>query len=277
MIKFSTSVFFRLLAAACGAALTQVLLDFVDCMIVGHVLGSVALAGLELFMPIIDVMCAISLLVAGGTAVLHAEAMGRFDRARADEVFSTGVLVSVLLGLAGAIVLWFGLDAYLGLFGEGEALDAARAYGRAYAAVILVHPPMTLILTMVLEDGDDKLFSVSSVLVFVTNVAVSWFLAHAIGIAGCAWGTLAAVVAALASLFFHFRAKNCSLAFSRRFSVPLAGRILVANPGDALAELMDAGALLFINWFVVRRFGARRGERTRGRRQRQHGERQPDT
>lgn len=256
-MKFATSVFLRLLAAACGAALTEVLLDFIDCVIVGHVLGEFALAGLELYLPVVNTVSAIALLVAGGTAVLHAEAMGRFDRVRADAVFSTGVVVALLVGLAGALVLWFGLDVFLLLFGgEGEVVAAARQYGRVYAAVALFSPVMTLLITMVLADGDDAVFTVGSVLSFVVNVALSWSLAHTVGIAGCAWGTFAAVVVALVCLLFHFRTRNCSLKFRRQLSASLAGRILVANPGDALASLLEAVAMLFVNWFVVRRFGS---------------------
>lgn len=256
-MKFATTVFLRLLAAACGAALTEVLLDFVDCMIVGHVLGESALAGLELYLPVVNTVSAVALLVAGGTAVLHAEAMGRFDRVRADAVFSTGVVVALLVGLAGALVLWFGLDVFLHLFGgEGEPIAAARQYGRVYAVVALLFPVMTLLITMVLADGDDKVFTIGSVLAFVVNVSLSWSLARVIGIAGCAWGTFAAVVVGIACLLFHFRARNCSLKFRRQLSAPLAGRILVANPGDALASFLEAVAILFINWFVVRRFGA---------------------
>ena len=257
MIRFPTAVFLRLLAAACGAAVAEVLVDFIDCVIVGRVLGETALAGLELFLPVIGGVTALSLLAAGGTAILHAEAMGRFDRARADGAFSTGVFVSLALGLAAATALGFGLDAYLGFLGaDAQTLGFARAYGRAYVPVVLLLPLMHMLITMVLADGGDKTFTASAAAVFVVNVGTSWFLAQAFGIAGCAWGTLAAVVVAIACLLFHFRAKGCSLAFRFRFSAVQARRILVANPGDALSELADAVALLFANWFVVRRCGS---------------------
>ena len=256
-MKFSTSVFFRLLTAACGAALAETLVDFIDCVIVGHVLGETALAGFELFLPVTNVVGAGALLVAGGTAVLHSQAMGHFDRERANNVFSTGAIFSVLLGLVGAIVLWFGLDVYLGFFGaDDEVLAFTRAYGRVYGLVVLVYPLLVCLLTMVLEDGGDRVFSVASVATVVVDVVVSWLLARAFGIAGCAWGTLAAVVVAIAILLFHFRTKACSLAFRFGFSPAVARRILVANPGDPLSELMDAFTLIVINWFVVRRFGA---------------------
>ena len=256
-MKFSTSVFFRLLTAACGAALAETLVDFIDCVIVGHVLGETALAGFELFLPVTNVVGAGALLVAGGTAVLHSQAMGHFDRERANNVFSTGAIFSVLLGLVGAIVLWFGLDVYLGFFGaDDEVLAFARAYGCVYGLVVLVYPLLVCLLTMVLEDGGDRVFSVASVATVVVDVVVSWLLARAFGIAGCAWGTLAAVVVAIAILLFHFRTKACSLAFRFGFSPAVARRILVANPGDPLSELMDAFTLIVINWFVVRRFGS---------------------
>lgn len=256
-MKFASSVFLRLLTAACGAALAEVLLDFVDCMIVGNVLGEGALAGLGLFTPIICIVNAAALFVAGGTAVCHSEAMGRFDRARADECFSVGIYTAALLGAVGALALWFGLDGYLSLFGADEGvLSFARAYGRAYVPIVFLFPPMTVLVTMVLEDGDDRLFTFAAVGIFVVNVAASWILARSIGIAGCAYGTLLAELLAILIFLAHFRSKSCSLKFCARFSLPLAGRVLVANPGDAISELMDAVLMFFINGFVVWRFGA---------------------
>ena len=256
-MKFSTSVFFRLLTAACGAALGEVLVDFIDCVIVGRVLGETALAGLELFIPVIGIVSALSLLVAGGTAILHSGALGRFERARAEAAFSTGVIVALALGLVAAAALWFGLGAYLDFIGaDAETLAFARDYGRAYVPVVMLLPLMHVLIVMVLADGDERIFSIASICVCAVNVAASWQLARMFGIAGCAWGTLVAVASAIAILLLHFRTKGCSLAFRFRFSSTLAGRILVANPGDSVAELMDAAALLFVNWFVVRRFGS---------------------
>ena len=67
-------------------------------------------------MPVIEISLAVSLLIAGGTVVVHSGAMGGFDRRRADEVFSTGIILAVLLGSLGAVLLGVGLDAYLGFF-----------------------------------------------------------------------------------------------------------------------------------------------------------------
>ena len=256
-MKFTMSVFLRLLTAACGAAIAEVLLDFVDCVIVGRVLGESALAGLDLFLPVVGVVVALSVLVSGGTAIGYSEAIGRFDRVRADVAFSTGLFVSFALGVLLAAALWFGLDAYLGFIGaDAETLAFARDYGRAYVPVVLLLPVMNVLITMVLADGDEGIFTVASIIVFVFNVAASWLLARMIGIAGCAWGTFIAVVTAIAILLLHFRRQGCSFAFRFRFSAKLAGRILVANTGDAVSELMDAAALLFVNWFVVRHFGS---------------------
>ena len=65
-----------MLFAALGAALFEVLADFADCVIVGQVLGEAAVAGFELLMPVIEITLAVSLLIAGGTVVVHSEAMG---------------------------------------------------------------------------------------------------------------------------------------------------------------------------------------------------------
>lgn len=257
-MKFPTRVYFRILFAALGAAVFEILADFVDCLIVGRILGETAVAGFELLMPVIEITLAVSLLVAGGTVVVHSRSMGGFDRRRADEAFSTGIMLAVLLGLLGAVLLGVGLEAYFGFFpADAKTLGFARDYGYAYVPVVAALPLMSVLMAAVLEDGDSRVFTVSTVCGLVVRITASWVLVRRIGISGCAWGAFLSILISCGILCIHFFRKACSLALRPSFSLSSARRILVANPSGPLTEFAHVAILLFANWFVIRAFGSR--------------------
>ena len=258
-LNFSTVCFTRLIGASMAALVSAALLDFSDCVVVGRMLGATALAGLELFMPAANVIWFFGMLIAGGTAILHAEAMGRFDRARADAVFATGVALALLVGVFLAAALLVSADAYLALVGvDAATAGPARAYWRGYALAVLLQPLVILVMTMMFEDGGLRSAIVASFAALAANVLASVLFCGRFGAAGCAFGTGVGLVVELLAVVPHLRSDRCMLAFRHRPDFRLAGPIVRAAIGDASLVLFDAVVFLSVNGFIARRFGSER-------------------
>lgn len=104
-------------------------------------LGTDALAGMALVFPIVMLMQMTSGgAMGGGIASAIARALGRRDRAEAESLAWTGLLIGVGFGLFFTVVLWMGGEAlYRSMGGEGASLAAALTYSHiVFAAAVLI-------------------------------------------------------------------------------------------------------------------------------------------
>ena len=117
------------------AQLVNLLYNMVDRAFVGHIadVGSLALAGLGIVLPVTMIATAFSQLVGGGGAPRAAIAMGEGHYDRAENIL--GNCFIMLMGIGAALFIFFQVfcDPVLTLFGASEeTLPYASAYMRIY-------------------------------------------------------------------------------------------------------------------------------------------------
>jgi putative MATE family efflux protein len=120
--------------------LAQSATGLIETWWVSH-LGSAALAGMALVFPGFMTMQMLSGgAMGGGISSAIARALGRGNRAQADQLVLHAILINGVLGLAcSALVLAFGRPLYRALGGEGASLEAALAYSNVvFGGTVLV-------------------------------------------------------------------------------------------------------------------------------------------
>ncbi len=125
----------KLAVPAVVAQIINLLYNIVDRIYIGHIpeIGSAALTGVGLFMPLLMLLNAFAMLVGSGGAPRVGIALGRGDRAGAQRIM--GNCFALLLLLAAVLTVVFSLAAapLLRLFGASEAtLPYALEYARIY-------------------------------------------------------------------------------------------------------------------------------------------------
>lgn len=127
---------FKLAIPTVIAQLVNMLYNIVDRIYIGHIpeVGSLALTGVGVCMPIIMLVSAFACLVSSGGAPRASIAMGKGDHDSAEKIlagcFSLQIIVSVILTL---VILIFNRDLLL-LFGASEnTISYATSYMSLYA------------------------------------------------------------------------------------------------------------------------------------------------
>ncbi|MEG1610093.1 MAG: MATE family efflux transporter [Bilophila sp.] len=128
---------------AIAAMVVFSLYNIVDSIFIGHGVGSLALSGLAVTFPIMNLAFAFCLLVGVGGASICSIRMGQKDMDGAVRVLGTVLVLSVINGFVfGALALVF-LDSILILFG---ASAVTLPYARDFMQVILLGLPITYVM-----------------------------------------------------------------------------------------------------------------------------------
>ena len=130
------------------------LYNMADSIFIGHGVGALAISGLALTFPLMNLAAAFGSLVGVGASTLVAVKLGQKDYEGANKVLGNVLILNVVLGVAFTIAFLFLLDPVLYFFGASEN---TISYARDYMRIILygnVVTHMYLALLGVPEDGD---------------------------------------------------------------------------------------------------------------------------
>lgn len=229
------------------------LYNIVDSIFIGHGVGPLAIAGLAVTFPLMNLSAAFGTLVGVGATTMISVLLGQKNYEVANKVLGNVVILNIIIGLIFMGVSLAFLDPILYFFGASEN---TIGYAREYMQIILAGNAVThlyLGLNSVLRaSGNPKLAMMLTILSVLINIAVAPVLIFWLdmGISGAAIATVAAQVAALAIILAYFSRKDRILHFSRKI-FRLDWRIAKDSLAIGLAPfLMNAAACivtLFIN------------------------------
>ena len=111
------------------------LYNMVDSIFIGHGVGTMAISGLAITFPLMNLAAAFGSLVGVGAATLVSVRLGQKDYDTAQRVLGNVVVLNVIIGVMFTILCLLFLDPILRFFG---ASDATLPYARDYMQVILL-------------------------------------------------------------------------------------------------------------------------------------------
>ena len=203
---------------AIAAQMAASIYNVVDSIFIGRGVEPMALAGLGITLPLMNLAAAFGALVGAGGAALLSIKLGQKDHRAASLVLGNVVILNVIIGIT---VMLFGLvfmDKILYLFG---ASDDSLPYAKDFMQVILVGNVVTHMYfglsCLVRSCGFPKkamAITMMSVGVNVILAPLFIFVFHW-GIAGAAWATVISQLSALVVLLLHFADQKKYIHFDR--------------------------------------------------------------
>lgn len=116
------------------------LYNMVDSIFIGHGVGTMAISGLALTFPLMNLAAAFGSLVGVGASTLISVKLGQKDYDTAQRVLGNVVVLNILLGVAFTVVVMAFLDPILYFFGGS---DQTIGYARDYMQIILLGNAVT--------------------------------------------------------------------------------------------------------------------------------------
>ncbi len=169
------------------------LYNMVDSIFIGHGVGAMALSGLTVAKPFMDICAAFGTLVGVGASSLVAIKLGEKDYRSANDVLANVILLNVLLGALVMAVGLYWLDPILYAFG---ASDVTIAYAREYMEIILWGNILTHIYyglnSMLRSIGHPKIAMYATILAVVVNIILDpiFIFVLDMGVRGAALATM---------------------------------------------------------------------------------------
>ena len=111
------------------------LYNMVDSIFIGQGVGPLAISGLALTFPLMNLSAAFGAMVGVGASTLISMRLGQRDYDTAKQVLGNVVVLNTIIGIAFAVVMLCFLDPVLYFFGASEA---TLPYAREYMVVILL-------------------------------------------------------------------------------------------------------------------------------------------
>ncbi len=194
------------------------LYNMVDSIFIGHGVGTMAISGLALTFPLMNLAAAFGSLVGVGAATLISVKFGQKDYDTAQRVLGNVFVLNILLGVAFTVIVMAFLDPILYFFGGS---DETVGYARDYMYIILLGNTIThlyLGLNAVLRSSghpQKAMYATIATVIINTILDPVFIYGFGWGIRGAAIATIVAQIISLMWQLWIFSSKEELLHFHR--------------------------------------------------------------
>lgn len=194
------------------------LYNMVDSIFIGHGVGTMAISGLALTFPLMNLAAAFGSLVGVGAATLISVKLGQKDYDTAQRVLGNVFVLNILLGVAFTVIVMAFLDPILYFFGGS---DETVGYALDYMYIILLGNTIThlyLGLNAVLRSSghpQKAMYATIATVIINTILDPVFIYGFGWGIRGAAIATIVAQIISLMWQLWIFSSKEELLHFHR--------------------------------------------------------------
>ena len=229
------------------------LYNMVDSIYIGQGVGPLAISGLAVTFPLMNLSTAFGTLVGAGAATILSVFLGRKKYSACNKVLSNVVSLNIIIGLIFMAVALYYIDPILYFFGASEN---TLPYAREYMKIVLYGNIITHLYfglnAAMRSTGNPKKAMGLTIFTVVLNAILDpiFIFAFDMGIAGAAWATVISQTAAMIVVLAHFSNFNRPVHFKKgifRLNLKIAKESLSIGAGPFLMNSAACIVTLFIN------------------------------
>lgn len=244
------------------ASLATSLYNIIDSVFIGRGVGAMAITGLAITFPLMNLVVAFCVLVAVGGATISSIFLGQKAPEKASQVVGN---VTVFCLIHAVVIMSFGLlflDPILYFFG---ATAETVGYARSFMRIILFGTPISYVFlglnNLMRATGYPRKAMISALLSVAVNIVVAPLLIFVAGwgIAGAALATICGQASAFIWVLHHFISRKSYIRFTRRgwhVSWTLMRKIYAIGLSPFLMNCCACLVVVFINKALLDTAGA---------------------
>ena len=259
-LELGTEKVGRLLMKYAGPAIIAMtassLYNMIDSIFIGHGVGPLAISGLAVTFPLMNLSAAFGSLVGVGASTIMSVLLGQKNYEVANKVLGNVVVLNIIIGLAFMTLSLSFLDPILYFFGASEN---TITYAREYMQVILLGNVVTHLYlglnNLLRASGNPKMAMSLTILTVVLNVifAPVFIFALGMGIRGAALATVIAQLVALVIILRFFSNPERLLHF-RKGIFKMDTRIARDSLSIGLAPFLMNSAACLVTLFINQQY-----------------------
>jgi putative MATE family efflux protein len=186
----------------------------VDTIFVGNWIGSIAIAAINVVLPVSFFIAALGMAIGIGGSSIISRALGANDKEKALKSFGNQLSLTLLLTI---ILVFFGLlfieDIIPKFGGKGAIYEPAKIY---YTIVLYGVPFLALCMmgnNVIRAEGKPKFAMIAMIIPSVGNLILDYILIYVFdfGMAGAAWATTLSYLLCFGYILWFFMSENSEL------------------------------------------------------------------
>jgi len=235
------------------ASLATSLYNIIDSIFIGRGVGAMAITGLAITFPLMNLVVAFCVLIAVGGSTISSIFLGQKNMERASAVVGNVTIVCLIHAFAIVIMGLVFLDPILIFFG---ATDATIPYAREFMAIILMGTPISYVFlglnNIMRATGYPRKAMISALLSVLVNIIAAPIMIFTLGwgIAGAALATIGGQTAAFVWVILHFSSSKSYIRFTKscwKLSWPLIRRMYSIGLSPFLMNCCACLVVVFLN------------------------------
>lgn len=186
----------------------------VDTIFVGNWIGSIAIAAINVVLPVSFFIAALGMAIGIGGSSMISRALGSNNRARALKTFGNQITLTLLLTIA---MVFFGLyfinDLIPAFGGKGDIFEPAKIYYR----IVLYGVPLLALSMMgnnvIRAEGKPKFAMIAMIIPSIGNLLLDYVFIYIydMGMAGAAWATTISYSLSFSYVLYFFLSNKSEL------------------------------------------------------------------
>lgn len=186
----------------------------VDSIFVGNWIGSIAIAAINVVLPVSFFIGALGMAIGIGGSSIISRALGSDNRKKALKTFGNQIALTLLVTLIMVALGLYYVDSLIPAFGgKGAIFDPAKIY---YIIVVCGVPFLALCMmgnTVIRAEGKPKFAMIAMIIPSVGNLLMDYLFIYVFdwGMAGAAWATTIGYVLCFGYVLYFFLSKNSEL------------------------------------------------------------------
>ena len=229
------------------------LYNMVDSIFIGQGVGPLAISGLAVTFPLMNLSTAFGTLVGAGAATMLSVLLGQKNYKAANKVLGNVVSLNIIIGVIFMAIALIFIDPILYFFGASEN---TLPYAKEYMTIILIGNVVTHLYfglnAAMRSSGNPKKAMGLTIFTVVFNAILDpiFIFALDMGIAGAAWATVIAQTIAMIVVLRHFNDRTRPFHFEKgilRLDIRVAKDSMAIGMGPFLMNAAACLVTLFIN------------------------------
>lgn len=199
--------------------LVNALYNIVDRIYVGNGVGALAISGIVISFPIMNVIMAFGMLVGNGTSSLISIRLGQKRKEDAEQILGNAFVLTIILSIMLSVVGLTFLDQILIKFGaRGEVLDYAREYTRIVLIGVIFQNLAFSLNHSIRASGSPKIAMFSMLIGAILNTILDPIFIYVfhMGVEGAAIATVISQAVSAAWVLSFFLSERGTLKLHKR-------------------------------------------------------------
>lgn len=189
----------------------------VDTIFVGNWIGSIAIAAINVVLPVSFFIAALGMAIGIGGSSIISRALGANNKQKALKTFGNQITLTLAVTISMVALGLYFVDGLIPAFGgKGAIFEPAKIY---YTIVLYGVPFLALCMmgnTVIRAEGKPKFAMIAMIIPSVGNLLLDYLFIYVFdwGMHGAAWATTAGYLLCFFYIFYFFLSKNSELKIS---------------------------------------------------------------